>query len=135
MSASITVFVVDSDDSVRRAMARVMKAGGFRAVCVSSVEALFQQDLTASEALLLVDVRTARQSAKLLHEELGARGLNLPVIYLTDCDTERSRIKATLLGAAGYFRKPVDEQALSDAITFAVQRSSAGRPTESPGFR
>lgn len=133
MPVSITVFVVDSDDSVRRAMARLMKADGFRAVCVSSVEALFQQDLTASEALLLIDVRTARQSETSLHEELGARGLNPPVIYLTDCDTERSRRKARLMGAAGYFRKPVDEQALSDAITFAVQQIPVNWPNESPG--
>lgn len=135
MEASITVFVVDGDDSVRRAIERLMKADGFRAVCVSSVDALFQQDLPASEALLLIDVRTARQSHISLHEELAARGLDPPVIYLTDCDTERSRQKAKLMGAAGYFRKPVDEQALSDAITFAVHRSSAKQPIESPGFR
>lgn len=105
-------------------MARLMKANGFRTMCVESVDALFQQDLPACEALLLIDVRAARQSRISLHEELGARGLSLPVIYLTDCDTEPARRQARLKGAAGYFRKPVDEQALSDAIAFAVQRDS-----------
>ncbi len=134
MPASITVYVVDSDESVRRAMSRLMRADGFRAVCVGSVEALLKETMPASEAVLLVDVTTSRQSEASLHEQLHARGLNPPVIYLTDCDTERARRQARLAGAAGYFRKPVDEQALADAITFAVHRSPVTRPRETPGF-
>lgn len=134
MLASITVFIVDGDESVRRAMARLMTADGFRAVCVESIDSLLQQDLPASEAILLVDVRTAGQSETSLHEQLAARGLNLPVIYLTDCDTERTRREAKRLGAAGYFRKPVDDQALLDVIIFAVQQNTALKPMPSPGF-
>jgi FixJ family two-component response regulator len=134
MPASITVFIVDGDESVRRAMARMMRADGFQAVCAESVESLLQQDLPASEAVLLVDVKTARQSGTSLHEQLNARALNLPVIYLTDCDTERSRCLAKHLGAAGYFRKPIDDQALVDAIIFAVQNGKALRPEVSFGF-
>lgn len=128
MPAPITVFVVDGDESVLHAMARLMRADGFQAVCVSSIDDLLQCDLPSHGIVLLVDVRTARQSGTSLHEQLNTRGLSPPVIYLTDCDTERSRRQATLEGAAGYFRKPVDEKALSDAITFEVQRGQC------PGF-
>ncbi len=134
MSASITVFVVDSDESVRNAMERLMRADGFRAVCVDSVDALLEEDMPASETVLLVDVTTARQSQSSLHERLIAHGLNPPVIYLTDCDSDRARRQASLAGAAGYFRKPVDEQALADAITFAAQQNPAARPKTEPVF-
>jgi FixJ family two-component response regulator len=130
MPASITVFVVDKDESVLRAMARLMKAVGFQAVCVSSIEDLLQKDLASSRVALLVDVRTARLFEASLHEQLLARGLTMPVIYLTDCDTDRQRRKLRNQGAAGYFRKPVDQQALVDAITFATQQpngTEAGR--------
>lgn len=121
MPSSITVFVVDRDEAVRRAMERLIKADGFRVLCMESIDALLQQDFASSESVLLVDVLTARRSGVSLHQCLNARGLHLPVIYLTDCDTEDSRREARREGAIGYFRKPVDEQALSDAITFAVQ--------------
>jgi FixJ family two-component response regulator len=53
----------------------------------------------------------------------------MPVIYLTDCDTERMRCKLRSQGAAGYFRKPVDQQALVDAITFATQQPNDSEAT------
>ena len=133
--ASITVYVLDRDESTRRAMARLMRADGFNAVCVASVDALLQQAIPADHAVLLVDVSTEQQSARSLHEHLNARGLHSPVIYLTDCDTENSRLQASRKGAVGYFRKPVDEQALADAITFADQQTPGPGPAESPGLR
>ena len=133
--SSITVYVVDRDESIRRAMARAMHADGFKAICVDSIDALLQQTIPADHAVLLIDVNTAQQSARSLHEQLAARGLNSPVIYLTDCDTESARLQARLKGAAGYFRKPMDEQALSDAITFAVQQTPDTGRGESPGIQ
>lgn len=99
-----------------------MRADGFQVICVGSIESLLQQDIPPTDVILLVDVNTVRWSGTSLQEQLSARGLNPPVIYLADCDSERTRSRAKFLGASGYFRKPVDEQALSDAITFAVQQ-------------
>ncbi len=119
---SITVFIVDRDPSVRLALARVMTANGHKPVCEESVESLLQKQLSDGKAVLLVDLHTSRQSETSLHEQLNARGLNLPVIYLTDGDTRYSSLQTRRLGAAGNFRKPVDNQALIDAIIFAVQQ-------------
>lgn len=127
MPVSITVYVIDGDDSVRRALARVIRAVGIRPVCVKSIEGLLQHDLPASRFVLLVDAETDRQSGTSLQETLRARGLNPPVIYLTDCDTDQGRCKVWLSGAAGYFRKPIDDQALTDAIFFAAQDTTACR--------
>ena len=128
MPESIIVFVVDSDESILRAMARLMRANGFDAVCLQNMEALLQQDLPSSGAVILLDVKTSRQYAETLQKPFQAQGLSLPVIYLTDCDTDRMRREAKGMGAAGYFRKPVDEQALADAITFAVRQLDSGNP-------
>ena len=124
MPDSITVFVVDGDQSFRRAMTRLMKAIGFRAVCLQSLDALLQENLPTNGAVILLDVHTARQFSATLQDPFKSGGLALPVIYLTDCDSDRTRREARQMGASGYFRKPVDEQALSDAITFAVRRKT-----------
>jgi FixJ family two-component response regulator len=129
MPAAITVFVVDRDPSVLRAMARLMDAVGFRAVCVSSIEDLFHEDLSSNRVVLLVDVSTARRFGASLHEQLRARGLTMPVIYLTDCETDQMRRTLRNQGAAGYFRKPIDQQALVDAITFATQQPNGSEAT------
>lgn len=125
MLESITIFVVDGDKSIRNAMARLVTANGYRAVCVASIENLLQKDLPSGETVLLVDTRTANQFGGSLQKQLQDRGSTAPVIYLTDCDTEPGRREAKRVGAAGYFRKPVDEHALFDAISFAIQNGSA----------
>lgn len=125
MKSSITVYIVDEDESVRNAMTRLMRSARFRAVGVSSTEELLKQDLPANGAVIIADVNTARRFAETLPEELHEQDRSLPVIYLTDYETEWIRGEAKRVGAAGYFRKPVDEQALVDAIEFAVQHTTA----------
>ena len=41
------------------------------------------------------------------------------MIFVTGQDTPENRDRAQRLGAAAYFRKPVDDQALLDAIAWA----------------
>jgi FixJ family two-component response regulator len=124
----ITVFIVDDNRNTRRAMTRLMHAARFNAVCAESVDELLAGELPSTGAVIVADVSTARQFAATLPEKLHSKAHMLPVIYLTDYDTELTRVEARRLGAAGYFRKPVDVQALVDAITFAVNApvTSAG---------
>jgi len=53
---------------------------------------------------------------------LETTGRKLPVIFVTAHDTPETREHALRVGAAGYFRKPVDELALLDAIAWALQQ-------------
>lgn len=125
MSSSITVYIVDDDASIQSALARIMRASRFRAICVNSVEELLAQELPDHDAVIIADVNTARRFAETLPRQLHELNRFLPVIYMTDYDTEWIRNEAKRVGAVGYFRKPVDEQALVDAIEFAVRRPTA----------
>ncbi len=55
-----------------------------------------------------------------LPKKLHDQGSWLPVIIVTAHDTEEMRAKARQVGVVGYFRKPVDDQALIDAIEWAL---------------
>ena len=57
---------------------------------------------------------------------LSERGKSAPVIFITATDTTESRDRARSAGAAAYSCKPVDQQALLDAIAWAM---SDGPPT------
>jgi CheY-like chemotaxis protein len=47
----------------------------------------------------------------------------LPVIFLTAFDSEEIREQAKAQGGLGYFRKPVDDQALLDSIQWALSKN------------
>jgi len=55
---------------------------------------------------------------------LASRGLHTPVIFVSAQDTEHIRAEAKHVSAAGFFRKPVDAQALLDAIAWAVRNEN-----------
>ncbi|HME44651.1 MAG TPA: hypothetical protein VKF36_16295 [Syntrophorhabdales bacterium] len=50
----------------------------------------------------------------------AARKIGIPVIVVSAYDDEPTRQLARELGAVAFFRKPVDGQALLDAIWFAI---------------
>lgn len=55
-----------------------------------------------------------------LPNRLARAGRRLPVIFLSAHDSDAERAMARNVGAAGYFGKPVDGQALLDAIAWAL---------------
>jgi FixJ family two-component response regulator len=122
----IKVFIVDDNAHTRRAMTRLMNAARFEVVCAESIDELLAGELPSTGGVIVADVSTVRQFAATLPQQLHSQEHMLPVIYLTDYDTELTRVEARRLGAVGFFRKPVDVQALVDAITFAVRSPAAG---------
>ena len=49
--------------------------------------------------------------------------MHLPVIVVSASDDEPIREHVRELGAVSFFRKPVDDQALLDAIWWAISRT------------
>ena len=79
-----------------------------------------RSDFTDQNACVVSDVRLPGKSGLELPVLLGRSGHHLPVIFVTAHDSAETRDLAQRLGAASYFRKPVDDQALLDAISWAV---------------
>jgi FixJ family two-component response regulator len=64
--------------------------------------------------------RSGQLSGLELKQKLAERGIIIPVIFLTAFDSNEIRQHARQAGAAGYLRKPVDDQALLDTIHWAI---------------
>ncbi|RYD70614.1 MAG: response regulator [Verrucomicrobiaceae bacterium] len=79
-------------------------------------------DLCDEGACVISDVRMPGASGLELPRMLAQAGRDLPVILVTAHDTPDTRYRAKDVGAAAYFRKPVDDQALLDAIAWARSR-------------
>ena len=69
---------------------------------------------------MIVDIKLQGMSGLELQQELRTRGSDLPVIFITGFDSPETREQAKKAGAAGYFRKPIDDHALLDSIKWAL---------------
>jgi CheY-like chemotaxis protein len=72
-----------------------------------------------------MDITMPRMGGLAFGAELKARGIGLPVIAVSARDDEDTRHLARELGVRFFLRKPVDDQALLDAISWVVGADSA----------
>jgi FixJ family two-component response regulator len=116
----IQVYIVDDEPSICTAYARLVRSAKMQPRTFASVEDLMGAEFSDENACVVSDVQLLGQSGLDLPVLLERAGHSLPVIFVTGHDSAETREQAHRLGAAAYFRKPVDDQALLDAITWAV---------------
>jgi FixJ family two-component response regulator len=116
------IYVVDDDESVRKAMKRLIRSAGMEVRTFASAQDFLNFKSFSPNACMIVDIKLQGMSGLELYGELRAKGVDLPVIFITGFDTPETRDQAKKAGAAGYFRKPLDDQALLDTIQWALAR-------------
>ena len=124
LRAPATVFIVDDESSIRTSMTRLLRSAGLRAEAFASVDDFFKQSDVPPNSCIVADISMPGTSSLALPGALAERGLQLPIIFVTAEDNEQVRAEAKRVGAAGYFRKPIDDCALLDAIEWALRDSN-----------
>ena len=121
-----SVFVVDDDHSVRRSLARLLEAAGYRAEGFGSAADLLEQlpsrDLQGP-ACALVDVRMPEITGFDLVQQLRRRSPDLPVIFITGHGDTAMAERAIRAGVSGFLVKPVDESLLLAEVERALATS------------
>ncbi len=115
------IYIIDDDPSVRRGVARLLKASGFSVRAFASSKEFLVHERVHESDCILVDVHMPGMGGLELAQALLDDGLAVPVILLTGRDDDSARIAAHRVGAVGFFRKPFDDQALIDTIEFAIK--------------
>jgi len=114
------VYVIDDDESVRRAFGRLLRSVGLDAETFSSAKEFLDSPKHKENACILIDIRMPGSSGFDLQQKLAASDIRIPVIVISASDDAQIRERARELGAVSFFRKPVDDQALLDAIWWAI---------------
>jgi FixJ family two-component response regulator len=121
MPANLYVAVVDDDESVRRALSRLLQQAGMQPIGFASGEDFLADSLREHFRCLLVDVRLGGMSGIELQRQLIAEGAHQPIIYITSHDDPAAEAEAWKAGGcAGYFRKTDGGPAIIEAIRRAV---------------
>jgi len=120
------IAIVDDDESVRRAFARLIRAYSFQAQTYGSGREFLDSLSTSVPACLLVDVHLDDMTGFELLRRLAAMGLKVPAVVITARDEPEVRRDCELCGVAALLVKPVEGLSLLKAIETAMSRP-AGR--------
>lgn len=120
-----TIFIVDDDESLRRSLARLVRAVGLNAESFESARAFIEREPFTGAGCILLDVQMPGVSGPELHAELLERHVALPVVFLTAHGDLPTGIAAMKKGAVDFLQKPVDDELLLQTLRQAVQRHTA----------
>lgn len=115
------VYVVDDDDGVRSGLARLLRSADLEARCYGSAEPFLAAVSNVEQGCILLDITMPGMSGPKVQAKLNERGITLPVIAVSAHDDAESLARARAAGAKLFLRKPVDDQALLDAIHWVTQ--------------
>jgi FixJ family two-component response regulator len=114
------VYVIDDDESVRSGLVRLLRSADLHAETFSSADEFLNSPKQKQNACILIDIRKPGSTGFDLQQKLAASDMRIPVIVISASDDAQIRERARELGAVSFFRKPVDDQALLDAIWWAI---------------
>uniref|UniRef100_UPI0038B932E7 response regulator transcription factor n=1 Tax=Paraburkholderia strydomiana TaxID=1245417 RepID=UPI0038B932E7 len=115
------VFIVDDDERVRCALARLLRASGYHVESFESPEAFLDRaDLASTPACLILDLQMPGMTG--LDVQRSLKQL-LPIVFLTGRGDVSTSVEAMKGGALDFLPKPVCESLLLAAIDRALERA------------
>jgi FixJ family two-component response regulator len=120
MSARRRVAIVDDDQSVRRALRRLLRAADLDAEAYGSGREFLAVLARNPPDCLVLDLQMPDMSGLELHQRLAESGVRLPVIVITGHDQPGMQARCIAAGIATYLRKPLEDKTLLAAINAAI---------------
>ena len=121
MNQEATVFVIDDDPSVRKALSRLVRSVDLDVEEYATAQDFLVCDPPDSPSCIVLDVRMPGLSGLDLQEELNRRGWGVPIVFITGHGDVPMSVRAMKGGAVDFLEKPFHDQDLLDAIGSAIE--------------
>jgi FixJ family two-component response regulator len=124
-----TVYVVDDDPSVRKALSRLLRSAGLKCEVFASADEFLahERESPAEGGCLVLDVQMPGLNGMDLQEALSAGEGRLPIIFITGHGDIPLSVRAMKKGAVDFLTKPFDDKDLLSAIAVALRKGEEAR--------
>ncbi len=116
-----TVYIVDDDQAIRRAMDFLMRSVGLDYEIFHSADDFLAKYTDEFAGCLVLDIRMPGLGGLELQQKLLERGSSLPIIFITGHGDVPMAVEAMQKGAFDFIQKPFRDQELLDRVTEAMK--------------
>jgi FixJ family two-component response regulator len=121
------VFVVDDDESVREALASLVRSADMRVEVFASAQAFLMRPPVDAPSCLVLDVRLQGASGLDLQRRLTEVNTEIPIVFITGYGDVPTSVTAMKAGAIEFLLKPLADVDVLEAISRAIARHRATR--------
>jgi FixJ family two-component response regulator len=118
-----TVFVIDDDVSVCKALGRLIRSAGYDVEVFNGAAEYLARETPERPACLIVDIRMPNMSGIDLSRTIEGTAMGLPIVFITGHADDSVREQTLAAGGIDVLYKPVDDTVLFAAIERALARS------------
>jgi FixJ family two-component response regulator len=111
-----TIAVIDDDLRVLESLINLLASCGYNAEGYCSAEEFLESGGLENSSCVITDVEMRQMSGLGLLRHINNTASSLPVVIITGKPSEKSESFYLERGAVGFFRKPVDGDALVDLL-------------------
>jgi FixJ family two-component response regulator len=124
------VYVIDDDESMRRALTNLFQSVRLRVEVFGSAIELVQSSLPDVASCLVLDIRLPGLSGLDFQAELAEANIHIPIIFMTGHGDIPMTVRAMKAGAIDFLTKPFRHQEMLDAVATAIERDRKRREDE-----
>lgn len=118
------IFLVDDDAAVRDSLGLLLEQQGYAVDAYANADAFLAAAKPDSHGCAIVDLRMPVKDGLALQEDMVARGLLIPVVFLSGHGDIPATVRAMKHGAVDFLTKPVTSETLMSAIRSAFEVAS-----------
>jgi FixJ family two-component response regulator len=119
-----TVFLLDDEPGMVKALTRLLKAEGFNVRGFTSAKTFIESYHAEERSCLVLDVAMPELNGLELQQRLTCAGILLPIVFLTGHGDIPMSVQAIKAGALDFLTKPVKDSDLLRAVRAALQRAA-----------
>ena len=114
---------MDDEEPIRKALSRLIRSAGMDAETFPSGAELLESFSARCPDCIVLDLHMPLVNGFEVQTRMAESGMSVPVIIITGHDSDETRNRALDGMPVAYLRKPVDDQALLDAIQLALSHN------------
>lgn len=127
MPGPIKVAIIDDEESMRRALARLLKSAGIDVSVFSSAFEFLEDGVNQQMDCAVTDLLMPGLDGLSFQDKIGKTLPYLSLVFITGHGSVPLSVQAMKSGAVDFLEKPVEGDALLAAVYRAVERSRALR--------
>lgn len=128
--ATPIVFVVDDDDSVRRALKLLIDSAGWKSQLFATAHEFLSCPRVHAPSCLVLDVTLPDLNGLELQQRIAVDRADMPIIFITGHGDVPMTVRAMKGGAVEFLIKPFSDEVLLRAIANALEQSRVALAAE-----
>lgn len=115
------ILIIEDDPVIQNELRILLSGNGYDAVLVKDFSAVIEVVKEECPHLILLDIKLPQENGFSLCSKIRTFS-NVPIIFVTNCDTDMDELNSIMLGGDAFITKPYNTAILLAKIAFLLKR-------------